>query len=199
MVLWSSWDREDRIHNEKWNNSGTVFAENFYDRKFLKKYWNSNNDAVTNSTSIIAANKIYKDKIAFQATGFKYFNSEYLESDASKYFVGLYKKSLPKLHKWDAENGSRAFNGLYDDIHPDILKHLEFASNVVLPTIEKNISENTVEKFNQIQIDVCNTLKKHKKIDITTCMSLVMQSYPDIKNLMYNYTITDLLLNRDNH
>ena len=59
MVVWSSWTREDRYIAGSWTQGGNVLSHLYYDRNFITKYWDRENDIINNATSIISANKLF--------------------------------------------------------------------------------------------------------------------------------------------
>ena len=74
LVNWSAFAREDRIRNGHWITGGSVFNSKFYDDKFIREYWNEENDFVKNAGAIIMANRLFN--IAYQSC----MPGEYLQS-----------------------------------------------------------------------------------------------------------------------
>tara|TARA_B110000503_G_scaffold140662_1_gene232128 strand:+ start:3108 stop:3929 length:822 start_codon:yes stop_codon:yes gene_type:complete len=176
-ILWSGWSREDRIKNDRWNTAGTVLNPHneVYDRTFLKKYWDINNDIVTSSHAIITTNRIFKNNIKWQGTAMPFYNTDEPQdtlelSDFTKQLVSLYKKQIPdmiytKLDKPLEEQ--LAFNRLRDN-HPDVHNHLEFV---------KLIYNNTNQTLNQKTIDYFNTIQNYLETIIAESNSTTLDHF----------------------
>lgn len=203
LILWTSWSREDRIKDKKWNNSGTVFSQTFYDRRFLKKYWDIDNDTVKNSTAIISINKMYEKNIAWQGTWSPFFAPEDFDEkiDESKTIRELYSQHLPKMPIHKLDGVETAFSGLVPDCHPDVNRHLTFAKDVILPALGRQINESTVLRFNEIHKDIEQLVKNLNSKDIEIILSNIMKfvdSIPDLSEFMFSKTMDSALVNSDN-
>lgn len=191
-ILWSSWSREDRVIDNNWKPAGSVLNRHngVYDRYFVKNYWSFSNDIVKNSTAIIATNRLYKDLIKWQASGFELFATEEtaLKTDrVIEEISNIYKDSIPKLKNLKCE-GERSFKKV-EDSHPDVLGHLQIA-NTICNDIEYNLKQSTVDKFTSFQRD-CELLIKNVdliKFDhfIPKMEKLLMLNYKEIHKIM-NY------------
>mgnify|MGYP001478515266 CR=1 FL=1 len=53
LVNWSNFNREDRIKNGYWRSGGNVVTSRFYNEKFVRNYWDEENDFVKNAGAII--------------------------------------------------------------------------------------------------------------------------------------------------
>ena len=165
-ILWSSWDREDRFRDNRIDPQGSVFSnDKVYGRKWIKKYYDDSNKIMKNIYDIYATNKIYKDQISWQASGFEYYkNDTFFEnvtqemSIYAKKIIDRYGSVLPKLYYWlDAET-ENSFEYL-DDKHPDILKHLKLVEEQIYPTLGFKIDQNKKERL----IEMHNLIKNHFK------------------------------------
>ena len=147
MILWTSWNREDRILGEGFAQYGNVFS-NIGERiwnKYHKYFWSWEHDIVKNTTAINQVNGTYKDLIKFQASAFK---SSWEDTEIAGPSVNnLYNKfaaTLPEMQYFKAEKGSKSF-GVLDDSHPDIIDHLDIVENIIgveVSNENKNYWEN---------------------------------------------------------
>lgn len=133
MILWTSWNREDRILGEGFAQYGNVFS-NIGERtwnKYHKYFWCWEHDIVKNTTAINQVNGTYKDLIKFQASAFP---SAWEDTDIAGPVVNnLFDKfatTLPEMQYFKAEKGSKSF-GVLDDSHPDIIDHLDIVENII--------------------------------------------------------------------
>lgn len=187
FILWTSWSREDRIKRGDWYGGGSVlsYGNPNYDRHFLKKYWDFNNDIVKNSTAIITTNRMFKDFIKWQASAFDFFTNEgdktYLKSN-TKNIVNLYKKELPDLKVIPCET-KNPFNVAYDS-HPDILGHLKIA-NDIYKDLNLNIKDSTTKIFTKLQSDIEYALIETKNLDkaVDKIQKLIQLNYKKIAQI----------------
>lgn len=154
-ILWSSWSREDRVFNDNWGASGSVLNKHneIYDRYFVRKYWDFNNDIVKNSTAIIATNQLYKNLIRWQASSFNFFTTEetFVKTNSiTDGIADIYRDSLPKLKVIKCDN-ERAFKKV-EDSHPDILGHLEI-SKKVYNDLSYSLKQSTIDECISLQND----------------------------------------------
>lgn len=135
LVMWTSWTREDRYIGGNWVNYGNVLNNLFYDRAFIKKYWDWDNDVIKNASSIILANRSFKIAQNYNALGI--VEGTTLESP----LLDFYKNSLPPAVRF--EQDENWFNKKSTDGHPDILNHVDFynkhvATKFNFPLVESN-------------------------------------------------------------
>jgi len=164
LVNWSSWTREDRIFNGAWGRYGNIFFNQMFNRKFVVKFWNQDNDIVKNTTAIISANRRFG--INFQSHMVDYQNSqEYntintVENDS----LSLYDFSnheylmneLPDKIVFDISDNSR-FNLKVTDTHPDILCQLRHAQTVC-QNLGLVLSSDTVQHYQRMQQRIIQAL-----------------------------------------
>jgi hypothetical protein len=182
-ILWSSWSREDRIKDGNWLPNGSVLNPGSagYDKRFIKKYWDSDNDAVKNSTAIICANRLYN--VSWQATGFRLFVDEdrVVKTPNQKMFQ-LYSTAFPTMKFLKIEDHKTpAFGTVEGDFHPDVLKHLEIAETIY-SDVGRLIKDSTKETFTKIHNDIKAIAQKNKNFDklIPAINVLLSQEYPTV-------------------
>lgn len=156
IVMWTSWTRESRFLNGRWYPAGNVLNNDFYDDRFVKKYWDWENDIIKNSSAMILTNKSYN-------IGANYFALGMLEVDEIPHspLIDLYRNSLPTGPRF--QDNRNFFNGNVHDQHPDILNHVEFynehvASRFNFPSVEPDSIFHTwqdylTKRFNLKQTD----------------------------------------------
>ena len=189
LILWSSWSREDRIKNKKWNNGGSVFRNNFYDRRFLKQHWDIDNDLVKNASAIISVNAMYADIIAWQGSWASVFGTEKCKGykNNSKNIIEIYERAFPKMQIHALDGVEVAFSGLVDDDHPDVKRHLQFTKDVIMPSLGKTIDVDTETRFQQIHDDIeklVTGFNKANRENLGYCQKEIMkfiESNPDIR------------------
>jgi hypothetical protein len=186
-ILWSSWSREDRVVGDNWQPRGSVLNHyaDTYDKKFVKKYWDFNNDIVKNSTAIISANRLYGKNIEWQATAFPFFTDEENPNvQRMNRIAEFYKPHLPIMNLINCETKDCAFNGVHDS-HPDMLGHLEIAKHLI------QLAPGTVEIFTALQKDIERVVEKSfdKSVHgiIPKIERILLKDYPDVYKLGSNH------------
>ena len=169
IVLWSHWNREDRYKDNFWQGVGNVFHDGIYGEKFVKKYWSLENDIIKNSTSIIAANEMFK--INFQGHITHPRMDEHEQRIFSEYqnnMLDFYSSHL-NLNNIFVYDTSKSFNNLiHDDNHPDILQHLQYLKENIYPTLGLTIKDSTKTLCKNMQDDIIEILLLKKKTDIVS-------------------------------
>lgn len=203
LILWSSWSREDRIKDKKWSNAGSVFNQTFYDRRFLKKYWDADNDAVKNATAIISVNKMYENIIAWQATWSPFFIPEAYEKQVkeSKKIKDIYSQHLPSIPLYELDGVEPAFSGLVQDSHPDVNRHLTLVKDVILPALGHQMNPETFQRFTEVHNDIEKIVKRMKTSDLEILMPVIMKfvdSKPELTEFIYSKTMQNALADWDN-
>ena len=166
-ILWSSWSREDRVRDNNWLTAGSVLVNQnpHYDRSFVKKYWDFNNDVVKNSTAIITTNRLYKHLIKWQASAFDFFTTEdgtTSVDENSKIIMKLYNRELPKLKVVPCET-AKPFK-VVQDSHPDIVGHMKIAE-IVYNDLNFKFNSSTIEIFSQLQTDLESVFKPNDSFE----------------------------------
>jgi hypothetical protein len=160
LVQWSSWTREDRFIG-KWTQGGSVLNHVFYDKNFVDKYWNWNNDIVKNSTAIITANKSFN--IGYQYTFYNWPEAPDFDAsmaDLNTELQSLYLSNLPKMDTFPIKQ-STAFGGNSVDGHADIIGHLSFFNNYIKPKFGFELGRKEDELVNLSNV-ISNNLKLHQ-------------------------------------
>lgn len=206
LILWSSWSREDRIKNKKWNNSGSVFHNTYYDRRFLKTHWDMDNDIVKNSSAIISANAMYGELIAWQGSWAPLFVPEdnKVYKNNSKKIIEIYKSALPEIQIYKLDGVEVAFSGLVRDSHPDVNRHLQFTKDVIMPSLGKTINIDTETRFQQIHNEIeqlVTGFNKANRESLEYCqkeISKLINLNPDIRRHIIHEDMDKLLQGLDN-
>ena len=165
LVCWSTWNREDRLMQDGWHAGGNILNNNFYGRKWLKKYWSEYNDTAKNCYAIISANKMHN--ISHQSHIADYANTPLDQGPAlsysfntpgyMEYGLDVLEKELPQKILFDNFNNSK-FEGQLTDLHPDIKSHLNHAY-LVLDMLGINMKETTKKGYTKLHNDVVNSLR----------------------------------------
>lgn len=166
IIMWSHWNREDRFLSGRWEARGNIFTNNYYDRKFIKKYWSFNNDIIKNSTAIISINKAYGDLIKFQSHILPPGDFEYEIGFGNKNKNHLFKFYSPFLPK-------KVFNTTEKylfDTHPSIQCYLDNVEYAIYPHCNLKLKSKTTQKYKEIDQIIKNIdnakMKPKKKYDL---------------------------------
>ena len=162
IVNWSSWHRIDLVNqNRNWHNGGNAFNNPMFPPKYLKKYWNQNDDIVKNSTAIILANR--NTNIDYQSHMIDYEGrTEYNETSYDFTHYQYYLDNLPKKNIFNTSNNSQ-FSNTVEDTHPDILTHLNHVQQVY-KHLNLTINPSTVKKYSDMQDTIINTINNNGNI-----------------------------------
>ena len=158
LVMWSSWSREDRYINNRWQIHGSVFNNSFYDQHFLKKYWSWENDIIKNASAIISTNRSFNisDNYTICEYGDVERNNE-KRNDTPLF--DKYKRNLPSTIVFNLDDNSR-FNGASKDDHPDILSHVKFYNDHISEKFNfTKVKDSSC--FHHWQRDIVDLLKEH--------------------------------------
>ena len=162
IVNWSSWHRIDLVNEYRyWGCGGNAFNNPMFPPKYLKKYWNQNDDIVKNSTAIILANR--NTNIDYQSHMIDYEGkTEYNETSYDFTHYQYYLDNLPKKNIFDTSNNSQ-FSNTVEDTHPDILTHLNHVQQVY-KHLNLTINPSTVKKYSDMQDTIINTINNNGNI-----------------------------------
>lgn len=158
LVLWTTYNREDRLKDGVWRAGGGVFNNDYYDGKFVRKYWDLSNDLVKNYSAIISANLLIPKLKNMAAGTFEFTGRNANDSLSTTYsemeekIIKFYKDSLPPVLNIEFEgNIYKQFN----DGHPDILDHLRVAKKIA--SINNfSISKKTKVYYNELHNKLLN-------------------------------------------
>ena len=173
MIVWSSWTREDRYINGHWNNGGNILNNHYYDRKFIEKYWDWENDIINNASCIISANKAYN--IWLNSSIVPLDNPQDLfipdqddknsiQQKNQRKMLEFYLTKLPKMTYFDMTQNSY-YNKTTTDGHPDIMLHKKFVlENVYKPLgiTMKSKTEQDIQLFYDHAVRSFTAYKDHK-------------------------------------
>lgn len=165
MIVWSTWQREDRYLDSVWKCYGTVFNNPMYDKNFIKKYWSEENDYIKNIVAMHTTQRAYSDQIKFEGT--------FYLPDVSKGDYELSKNETPSMLKIKNvfyENfkkpillqynigQQRSYNNKCIDYHPDILQHLKFVEDHMYPKINITLKQETINFCHDYYNEVVKTI-----------------------------------------
>lgn len=187
LILWTTWNREDRYIDRNWQAGGSVFNNKFYDNQFINKYWSWENDIVKNSTAIHMTGKAYKDIIKHQAS-MTIFPSSYKNTDITMFLSKIFNKlisldddpvtkfyqthlDMPELLSMEQHKNSM-FSGRCIDPHPDILCHLSYVENTVYPNLGYTLKPSTKQMFTEIQHELTNIYSPQASMDSLQGMTM---------------------------
>lgn len=166
IIMWSHWNREDRYIAGEWKPRGNIFTNDFYDRPFIKKYWDFDNDIIKNSTSIIVINKAYQGIISFQSSIMPpgdFESKKYHKDKNSNDLFRFYSPYLPKA--------VFTYNDpYYFDGHPSIESYLGYVEKEIYPSLGFTLKDSTRKIFQDLHtmiknIDEDTKIKnKHKTV-----------------------------------
>lgn len=158
LVVWSSWTREDRygvkqssLDGAHWSCTGDILHS--YDNYFVDNYWSMNNDLVKNSTAIISTNKMFDIKfnghIATPLTSL-YDNSALSFNSDEKDITLFYESYIPNDGEYQENGKHRCKYSKTNDLHPDILSHLDYVIEFVSPKLNKSLNTKTIDFFTEM-------------------------------------------------
>lgn len=185
-VLWSSWDREDRILvNDNWVGRGSFYFNPAYGYDFLKKTYNETHSVVQNSYSIITANKMYGDKISWQSSWAGWFENDdgAKKLSTNEKIKNLYLKKLPAVSKWDID--LKNAYGFIPDPHPEILQHFRLLEREIYPKLGLNFDSRTKNTCINIVRHIynlkrnCNYIYYQEEID-----KIIKEKFPKMYQAM---------------
>ena len=164
VVLWSKWNREDRIINGRWFSQGNnqLFRQGVMERlkrgvlknmnevkdepaMAFAKMWNEDWDVIKNSSAIISANKMFDIRL----------NGSLEELDVLYPQQEFYKDSMPNLTYVRCTNTTNGY-GLQQDQHPGIKEHAEICKLLLQSIGIEDLKPTTydwVQKQDQVLID----------------------------------------------
>jgi hypothetical protein len=194
MIMWTSWCREDRVKNGTWMPAGSILNLNdVYDHKFVKKYWDYSNDIVKNSTAIITVNKMYKNNIKWQGSGFPLHHTEGekpIQSKQEQQLIKFYQKSIPKIshvNTTKTDMDKIAFESILD-CHPDVEEHLSIVEEHVYKKLNLTIKQETKDEFLKVQETIKTYFTNYKiksSQDRMHCISVILSNkFPKVWEVM---------------
>lgn len=147
ITVWSSWTREDKVNNQKiWITGGNIFNNVYYDRKYIKKYWNTTDCILKNSHAIISTNKLYGKYIKFQGHISKPGHGEYVVDSTFNLQDSKIFENYSKHFLVDNIFNIEPYKNLTDQ-HPRISSHLNYVGKNIYPKLNLRLKEETKEHF----------------------------------------------------
>ena len=159
IIMWTSWNREDRLMGGNYLQHGNTFSDNGGKTwsRFMREFDSPSHDALKNITAMHYVNKTYGDMIMYQACG---FDQHYEDAVVGLPLLDHFKDfTIDMLYK-NLETGDPSFEGLHNDPHPDILAHLQ----IVKEQMPIEIDRKTEQYWIDIQNTCVNELRKGRKI-----------------------------------
>lgn len=141
IVQWSSWSREDRYIKGKWAAHGNVWNNDFYDRNFLLKYVDTDNDLIKNSTARILVDKAYGEHITYQHE-FPVIEPKPWHATFDKKNLRtwkIYQKRVPELPSIEPVKMYKHLQ----DTHPTITEYLKFVDETIYPALGRELKNKT--------------------------------------------------------
>ena len=174
MVMWSSWNREDRYTTRKeyvnqffgaipngltgtWVKDGNILSGGeFYDVEFIGKYWSLDNDAIKNITAIESSRKMFN--ITFEGdigSCFENKNGEAREgvtlSDEDRLFTqfsNLYMPNPMNLQGSGVKLSAHADKALFEqDGHGLPSMHLDYIRTVIQPLVDIELTDADTDEW----------------------------------------------------
>lgn len=161
IVMWSSVDREDRYIEGSWKMIGSIThsIDNFYDDKYLKKYFDLRGFLIRDLSYITGAATILKN-LDFHFLSMMPFNTpmEYVNRTTDEDLRLFYKSTLDLIKpsvfevvydfNWENQKTVKIKTGLFThhtDLHPTPKLHYMYLKKI-FPEIE--ISQETLNQVN---------------------------------------------------
>lgn len=160
IVMWTTFFREDRFVNGKWQCFGNVYSNNYYDDAFIRKYADPNGYMIQSCAAITLGNSFVKNLPCdnLLLTSWPLFHKEFNEvldpeyvddlkntySNLNEMPISLHEYLFPDLDpkkftlrgaKYKEDNGN-----MFEDCHPNPLSGYDFLKGIGLPLT--NISYN---------------------------------------------------------
>lgn len=155
VVMWTSFPREDRWFEHKWQTWGNVFNNNYYDEEFIKKYADPNGYLISSAANIFLGNNfldnIESDSLVLTAMPFaenefkEIYDKKYLEDVILTYGHMWSKMPTPyfkQLHPeyplgsstWYKKGASYMLGSeMKNDAHPNALSGYQYLKDIGLP------------------------------------------------------------------
>jgi|TARA_R110000868_G_scaffold106759_2_gene292521 hypothetical protein len=193
LVLWSSWDREDRLKQNQWRGEGSVFSnDEIYGRKWIRNFYDDSDKIMKNVFWIHSVNKLYGKNINWQGSGFDYYRNDTffeetpagLDQDARK-LIKIYGHLMPKVFHWVNAEDSPSF-GYFRDKHPDIKRHMALVEDHIYPKLGKKLRKETRQLFNEVSYSFETNKKFFKPRDdeSTASEEHLKKYFPEVWNQM---------------
>lgn len=144
MVMWSSWNREDRYLPDKtpgggWILEGNVLNNKFYDQDFIEKYWSLEHDIIQSWSAISATRQLVKLDFEGSIPPVEGLD-EPSDDELLKEFCDL---EMPNILQPPAHDENNLDPVVCLDGHPKPALALDYVDNVITPLTGLSINQNT--------------------------------------------------------
>jgi len=161
VILWSSWFRHDFFRAGMYADRGNVFNNPIYGNKYVEKHWDPIDALLTNFTSIIQSNNLYKRIILWQGSAFSLKSLGCLrpvDHFGKQQFDSIWKMYFPCIKhlkfKDFAKKNLLSFNHKIKDIHPDTKDYLQLLEDWICPNFSHKLQQSTLKKWNKIYQEI---------------------------------------------
>ena len=158
LVNWSSFTREDRIKNGCWKTGGNIVRSRFYDDKFIRNYWDEENDFVKNAGAIIMAGRLFN--IDYQSympwhqhtSKLKKKYPQKIHSYSQEDWYNKWSSQISHIEDFDRDVGQeiigfdKGWQDLACDNHPGILTHTYHAIKIA-----KHLGFKDIDKLDKVK------------------------------------------------
>tara|TARA_E500000081_G_C6103130_1_gene338618 strand:+ start:597 stop:1466 length:870 start_codon:yes stop_codon:yes gene_type:complete len=141
LVNWSNFMREDRIKNGSWKTGGNVATSRFYNDKFVRNYWDEENDFVKNAGAMIMANEMFD--IAYQS---RIPSQNNYDSKKSAPWYNKWQKEISHIKYFELLENEEDWYKLTSDLHPSILSHIHHAVKIA-----KHLRFKDTDRLNKVK------------------------------------------------
>lgn len=151
MIMWSAWHREDRYIGGEWKTGGSIFNNPYYNKEFIKNYWDYSNDIIKNVVAISLTGRAYRNLICYQGhimpPEISWGTLDHDQDIDNKIFQSLYSQ-LPVFDAY-GKHDTYSF-----DSHPTVKSHLDFVTDKIYPALSTALKPSTIDKYTQIHQDI---------------------------------------------
>jgi len=185
LILWSSWNREDRLtRNSDWSIGGSIFNNSLYDKSFIDKYWSLGNDIVKNSTAIILIDRCFNINFQGHILPITHFESLHINfNEKEKEIFDFYKARVNAQNIFpDSIHDSHKVK--LKDAHPDVLDHLSYVEKFVYPVLKRTIRSDTKNYFLEMHEFMVDFINWSKKKNISDRLILSLKEKYNFNNSM---------------
>jgi len=163
MVVWSSWNREDRWlkKTNNWSNRGNVLNSPDYSDHFTENYWCLEHDIIKNITDIVAAQRLFNISFQGKKPLFEQIpvNKEVLVNKSDPLFAEFINYAgIPSVNTINNDKNNIM---QFIDGHPWPLDYLYFVQNAICSSLNITLEPSTTEWVHQIQNKMVTDLKKY--------------------------------------
>lgn len=164
MIMWTTFCREDRYFQGRWNHPGNIFTQDLYDKKFVKNFADPKGYLIRDLTLITQANAYIKslpcDSICLSSVPFNYQNED---DDSVKPILEYFKETVsstpPCMFDLELngifENGHEYYDDendhIFHDYHPNPLRYRSYLEKLGFPLTDKS-KTFAEESYNKLKL-----------------------------------------------